>query len=61
LIMGRCRSLALGLYHMQYPKLLTLCVCSVDALLTFLFRCRDIDIYHIDCNTAQYSDYGYKL
>ena len=32
LIMGKCHSLALGLYKMQHPKLVMLGGCSVDAL-----------------------------
>jgi hypothetical protein len=59
-IMDRHRSLAFGFYQMQYPKFLTLCVCCIDTLLTFIFRCRDIDIYRIDYNRAQYADYVYK-
>ena len=47
-IMDKSCSLALGLYQMQHPKLLTLCLCSVDTLLTLIFRCCDINIYHID-------------
>jgi hypothetical protein len=35
LIMGNCRSTALRLYKMQYPKSLTLCWHSVDTLLTW--------------------------
>jgi len=38
LIMGKCCSIALGLYMMQYPRLLTLCWRSVDALLTLCWR-----------------------
>jgi hypothetical protein len=49
LIRGKCRSTALGLHKMQYPKLFTLCWhsvdavlmlcwCSVDALLTLCWR-----------------------
>ena len=58
LIFGKCCSTALGLYKMQYPRLLMLdwhsidallmlCWCSVPALLTLSIRWSDIDINHI--------------
>jgi len=42
LIMGLCRSRALGLYMMQHPKALTLCWHSVDTLLMLCWRSVDV-------------------
>jgi len=58
LIMGKCRSTALALYMMQHPRLLTLYWRSVDALLTLIVRCSDIDTDHIAPKCGQYFDYG---
>jgi len=41
LIMGLCRSRALGLYMIQHPKALTLCWHSVDTLLMLCWRSVD--------------------
>jgi len=41
MIMDICRTTALGLYKMQYPKSLTLCWHSVDALLMLYWRSVD--------------------
>jgi len=60
MIMDICRTRALGLYKMQYPKLLTLCwhsvdavlmLCwrSVDALLMLIWWCSSIHTHNIAC------------
>jgi len=70
-IMGKCHSIALGLYKMQHPRLLTLCWRSVDALLMLCWRCvdalltlicrwSDIDIKGIAYKGGQNFDYGSK-
>jgi hypothetical protein len=38
LIIGKSHSIALELFKMHDPKSLTLCWCSVDARLMFIFR-----------------------
>ena len=40
-IMGKCHSIALGIYKIQHPRLLMLCGRSVDALLRLCWRCVD--------------------
>jgi len=57
LIMGKYRSTALGLYKMQHPNSLTLSWCSVDAVLTLIFRWSDIEINNFANTGRQYIDY----
>jgi len=64
MMMDICRSRALGLYKMQYPKSLTLCWHSVavvlmlywrsvDAWLTLIWWCSSIDTHDIVCKGCQ--------